>query len=431
MNLEPVSTEQTLEIPFNTPPKLIGITYLRNGANAYLPYDKNHLFDGDGMIHLFKFQKDKIIYSNRWIRTYRFRTERKYNSPLFLRLGNFSTTEILTKILSRLVRNEDIFSVYGEGTANTNVVVHAGKILALNEMDKPYLLILTKRGFKTVERYDFNGKLDYNMNAHPKIDPTTGEMVALGYDVLRSNCCLFFINALGDITKKMFIPLSRSTIIHDIGITSTKILIPDFPLEFRFFAPFPLCVSRGSRIGIVNRKNGQLQWIPLPQDEIVFHIAKTCENNNTIDMYAFLYNPVTFDIQQLHLQRPVLKKISLDLLKKSAVVSTVNDLPVGELPVEDPGDKDVFYYSRISDNGFDAIVKYNVATGEKNIRPFGEGLYGGESAVYDQYLLNVVYVKREHVSRLMIFLKDSLELVASVDLGVRIPFGFHGCIHSG
>ena len=55
--------------------------------------------------------------------------------------------------------------------ANTHVVNHAGKTLALVESSLPYEIT---NDLETVGAYDFGGKLVDSMTAHPKICPTTG-----------------------------------------------------------------------------------------------------------------------------------------------------------------------------------------------------------------------------------------------------------------
>ena len=62
--------------------------------------------------------------------------------------------------------------------ANTHIVNHAGKTLALVESSLPYEIT---NDLETVGCYDFGGKLDDSMTAHPKICPTTGELHFFGY----------------------------------------------------------------------------------------------------------------------------------------------------------------------------------------------------------------------------------------------------------
>lgn len=437
-NLEPVSKEKRIVINSTVPPDLIGKFYLLNGSNPYLKNVENHLFDGDGMIHSLHFEKDKIIYHNKWIRTHRFKLEKKYKKPLFVRLANLNTIEIFTKFFNKLLLLEDtgITDKYGEGTANTNIIYHAGKLFALNEMDKPYLLTLKNGIIKTIGRYDFNGKLTHNINAHPKIDFHSQKMYTLGYDVIKNTSYISVIDRHGDLLKTINVPLTGSSIIHDVGITKHKIIILDLSLEFSLsnvlFANFPIHVNkqRVSRIGILSKKSDKLIWIPLSEPEVIFHIVNSWEENGgkTIIMYAFSYDTENFDIKHLQTQRPKLKKFIIDITTKSCKSSFVSHF-YGEFPVIKDNQIgkpiDTFYYSRISDTGFDAIIKHNVHTQQEDVIPFPKDTYGNECAIWGDYILNVVYCTETKHSRLLIYHLNSLSLISDIDLRCRIPFGFH------
>ncbi len=67
--------------------------------------------------------------------------------------------------------------------ANTNIVWHGGKLLALEEAHAPFSLdpaslmpVGPKDGYET-----YGDKLVGPFTAHPKFDPKTGEMVFFGY----------------------------------------------------------------------------------------------------------------------------------------------------------------------------------------------------------------------------------------------------------
>ncbi|MFC7645148.1 carotenoid oxygenase family protein [Streptosporangium lutulentum] len=62
--------------------------------------------------------------------------------------------------------------------ANTSVVQHAGRILALVENGLPYEMTPE---LDTVGPWDFGGRLTTAMTAHPKQDPVTGELHFFGY----------------------------------------------------------------------------------------------------------------------------------------------------------------------------------------------------------------------------------------------------------
>ncbi len=149
-NYAPVTGEETftdMKVDGAIPPALSG-RYLRNGAN---PKDvkTRHWFFGDGMIHGVALEAGKARwYRNRWVRTRHLATRRPPTGP-------------------------DGSRDLGAGQANTNIISHAGRILALTETTSPWELT---RDLDTVGIHDFDGRLTTGMTAHPKICPTTGEM---------------------------------------------------------------------------------------------------------------------------------------------------------------------------------------------------------------------------------------------------------------
>ena len=115
------------------------------------------------MIHGFFVEDGKVRYRNRYVRTPKWELEHGAGQALFGTFGNPMTTDP---------------SAMGKdsGVANTNIVWHAGKLLALEEGHQPFELdpvTLESRGY----RDEYRGKV----TAHPKIDPETGEMVWFAY----------------------------------------------------------------------------------------------------------------------------------------------------------------------------------------------------------------------------------------------------------
>jgi len=111
-------------------------------------------FTGDGMIHGVRLENGRAAwYRNRWVRT------ESFESPF--PVYNFDGTRNLHS-----------------SVANTHVVSHAGKTLALVESSLPYEI---GNDLQTIGAYDFGGKLVDSMTAHPKICPTTNELHFFGY----------------------------------------------------------------------------------------------------------------------------------------------------------------------------------------------------------------------------------------------------------
>jgi carotenoid cleavage dioxygenase len=140
--------------------------YIRNGSNPP-PVDDDapyHWFLSDGMVHGVELRGGRaVVYRNRWVRT----------EPLARKLP-----------LPAAGGAEEVGLV--DNAANTSVVQHAGRILALCETGLPYQLT---RELDTVGRYDFAGKLTTPMNARPGIDPDTGEMFFSPVSPLRRTPC--------------------------------------------------------------------------------------------------------------------------------------------------------------------------------------------------------------------------------------------------
>lgn len=74
------------------------------------------------------------------------------------------------------------------GVANTALIKHNGKILALEETCLPFEIKVVDSedgpfSLESVGYQDFEGTLHHVVSAHPKVDKKTGELMAFGYDV--------------------------------------------------------------------------------------------------------------------------------------------------------------------------------------------------------------------------------------------------------
>ena len=152
-----------LEVDGEIPRDLAG-TYYRNGPNpAYEPLGRYHWFDGDGMIHAIHLEDGRASYRNRWVRSRGLEEERAAGRAVYPGIFDMQPSEM---------------PIY-KNTANTNIVWHAGKLLALMEAALPTQL--RPDTLATLGEYDFGGRLASAMTAHPKMDPETGEMLFFGY----------------------------------------------------------------------------------------------------------------------------------------------------------------------------------------------------------------------------------------------------------
>ncbi len=138
----PVNTEADaahLHITGEMPRELCGTLY-RNGPNPqFAPRGPYHWFAGDGMIHAFHVENGNVSYKNRWVRTPKWEIENKEGEGLSGSFGNPRYTDPRVFALNSTI-------------ANTNVVWHGDKLLALEEAHAPFALdpaSLMPKGYET------------------------------------------------------------------------------------------------------------------------------------------------------------------------------------------------------------------------------------------------------------------------------------------
>ncbi|MFZ3303490.1 MAG: carotenoid oxygenase family protein [Mycobacterium sp.] len=210
--LAPVHAEVTatdLSVTGHIPEFLDG-RYLRNGPNPVAEVDPAtyHWFTGDGMVHGVALQDGKAgWYRNRWVRTAGVRTA----------LGEPPTaTRNLRAGLQSL-------------GANTNVLAHAGKTLALVEGGVANYELTDE--LDTVGPCDFDGTLAGGYTAHPHRDPHTGELHAVSYSFARGRTVQYsVIDTHGHARRTVDIEVSGSPMMHDFSLTDKYVVLYDLPV---------------------------------------------------------------------------------------------------------------------------------------------------------------------------------------------------------
>src|SRR6476646_9400976 len=273
-NYAPVTDELTeFDLPVDgvIPAELEG-WYLRNGPNPRQA--TAHWFTGDGMIHGVRIEGGRAAwYRNRWVRTDSF----KEDFPLY---------------------NADGTRNLRASVANTHVVNHAGKTLALVEYSLPYEI---SNDLKTLGAYDFGGKLVDSMTAHPKICPTTGEMHFFGCgNILEPHVSYHRADADGRLTINRPIDVPALTLMHDFALTADHVVFMDLPLLFNLGLaltrqnerdlPYRWQDQYGARLGVLRRDDpyGPMRWFDIDPC-FVFHIANSYDNGNSVVLEVLRY----------------------------------------------------------------------------------------------------------------------------------------------
>jgi carotenoid 9,10(9',10')-cleavage dioxygenase 1 len=219
------------ELPLDMPSG----TYFRNGPNPFHPPGDNdpyHYFDGDGMIASFnishnsnnKENKRTVLFSHKWIKTERLIHDKIKQKSVY-EFGGMAT--------GTLMFGSDVSNENGNrmGKANTSLIFHHNKLLALEEADMPYrihpktldTLGLTYHFGKNMNRTSSDSNNEPTIfTAHPKIDYTTRELIGYGcgYDPTKQILNYYVINPDGNITTNFPITLRHTSYMHDFAITT-------------------------------------------------------------------------------------------------------------------------------------------------------------------------------------------------------------------
>jgi len=198
-----------LELEGEVPPEIDGAFYRVHPDPQFAPlYPHDQFFNGDGMVSMFRIRDGRVSFRQRYAQTDKWKLERAAGKALFGAYRNPLT---------------DDESVRGRirGTANTNVLVHAGKLLAMKE-DSPCLL-MDPVSLATDGYTDFSGTLDLpTFAAHPKIDPDSGNFCGFGYatkGLLTPDASYFEIDPQGRAVRRIDFTVPHYTMLHDFGIT--------------------------------------------------------------------------------------------------------------------------------------------------------------------------------------------------------------------
>ncbi|WP_371793408.1 carotenoid oxygenase family protein [Streptomyces sp. NBC_01471] len=419
-NYAPVTEELTaydLPVTGTLPPELSG-WYLRNGPN---PADvaSGHWFFGDGMIHGVRLEGGRAVsYRNRWVRTTKFTDGAQMTDDK----GNRDLTA---------------------GNANTHVVRHAGRTLALVETALPYELTCD---LDTKGPYDFGGRLNTAMTAHPKTCPVTGELHFFGH-AIRGRTLLTYhrADANGELVISRPIEVPGPTMMHDFALTAEHVVFMDLPVVFDLQAakmgtmPYTWSDDYGARFGVLRRNDphGEVRWFDIDPCYIFHTLNAYDAPDGTIVLHAMRYPELW--------RKPADDKPSADtsaVLWKWTIdprTGTVREEQVDDRSGEFPRTDDRLLglnstYGHMTSGN--ALVRYDLTTGASSAHDFGSGRTPGEAAFVAAddkagglgWLATYVYDAGTDRSDLVLLDSDNLGAapVATIHLPSRVPFGFHG-----
>jgi carotenoid cleavage oxygenase len=471
-NLAPVTHEHTatdLAVTGTIPDHLDG-RYVRNGPNPLGEIDPvtYNWFTGDGMVHGVRIRDGRAQwYRNRWVRTPRVRAA----------LGE-------PRLTTRRRAGEMRFL-----GANTNVIAHGGRTLALVE-GGPAAMELTEE-LDTVGPCDFDGTLAGGYTAHPKRDPATGELHAVSYSIVKANVVQYsVIGADGRANRTVDIGVGGSPMMHNFSLTENYVVLYDLPVTLdpglavemlrvprplrlparlvlsaligRIPMPDPVVAlldrrlrpnhrlpyrwnpDYRARVGVLPRGGGadQVRWFDV-EPCYVFHPLNAYEDGDTI-VVDLARHATTFDTNLTGpVAVPSLDRWTIDL--SGAKGGTVREERLDDRGQEFPrvddrllGRRHRYGYTVAGtspERPRDALLKHDFKAGAAITRDFGATTYASEFAFVparpdaaedDGVLMGFIHDTTTERSDLLLLDAGTLETAATIHLPHRVPGGFHG-----
>jgi len=423
-------------------------SFVRNGPNPmFEPIGKYHMFDGDGMLHGVDFADGAARYTNRWIRSRGLEAEMRIGHAVYPGLSD--------------VMNFPDASIVGDAgpvknPANTHIVRHAGKILALWEQGLPTQIA---PDLTTVGEWDFDGELQGAMTAHPRIDPRTGEMFFFSYNLFAPYLTYYAVDATGALVHRVDMDLPAPVMMHDFIITEDYAVFMDSPIVFNLEGMAtgePMVQWRpenGTRLGVMPRLGSadDIRWYDVDPSHIQ-HFWNGWQDGNRIELAGCRFEKVHFGIEAESSDTEsgigeaggVPARYWIDLDTGTAGNEYFDDIMGEFCRVNDDltGRRtDCLYmsgFTRPNARGgdFDTVVKYDTSTGTRTRWYAGDGVSIGEnvfapdpagSAEDDGWLLTSLYDANRDSSEVVVLDARDVEAgpIARVVAPQRMPFGFH------
>ncbi len=450
-----------LELVSGTVPADLRGTLYRNGPGRleHQGVLYQHLFDGDGMVMAFSIVDGKIRYRNRFVRTREFTEEEAAGRMLHRSFG--------TNIPGGFWRN--MLKMRFKNAANTSVIYHGGKLLALWEGGWPHEL--DPETLETVQRYDYDGVLrndttvgrwimpELPFAAHPRLHPDTGELHNFGTATgAKQELLLYRVDPQGAARIDRRITMEQLYFTHDYVLTAEGQHIFFFiPVAFELWKAL---LGLEPPVETLLQQPDQPIHIMVIDDEgiteyetdycFIFHFVNGYRNADgtlVVDAFTMPDFPLSFDLHRGLAGEPVdsasgnLTRFYLTPGQKQARREPLSDYP-GEFPAWHPDRTGKPYryawgIGNPSDRGGEllhGIVKYDLAERQTRFRDYYPGLTGepifvprpGATAEDDGWLLFLTFDPEADSTELQILTAADLEPVATARLPHHVPLVFHG-----
>ena len=425
-------------------PKDLYGAFTRNGPNpARPPSGLHHWFDGDGMVHSIYFENGKAEYRNRYVRSADFVADLA---------GSCGAAGVL-KPASR-ARGEKVY----KDTANTDLVVHNGELMALWYISGTPVRI-HPRTLDGMREETFGGKLPRHVSAHSKVDPVSGEFVFFDYALYEPWMSFGTVSKDNVLTHFSKVELPGPRLPHDMGLTENYVILHDLPVVF---------TERGlrnnlwqielrdqpARFGVVprNGSGAQVRWFETDPCYI-YHVINAWEDGEEVVMTACrmvpnglkpntAYGPYASMVAVLNLHGVAVEwrmNMRTGQIKQRQIDDRIGEFPVVNL---DKASRKTrwSYHVAIAPGDmqrFDGLYKYDLQSGACQVHRYAEGCGGSEAGFAPRigaadedegYVIVFVTDPSSDRSEVQVLNSKTFEdgPIARVPLPGRVPAGFHG-----
>ena len=417
-------TETRLVVQGNIPLDLSGV-YLRTGPNPKSGTGE-HWFLGDGMVHGIRLSDGKAQwYKNRFLQT----------------------PDITDPLSDPAAGLGDL----RRGKGNTHVFAHNKKILCLEEAHWPWEI---DAQLNTVGCENFSEALTCSMTAHPKVCPTTGELLAFSYfNFAQPYLNYIRIGADGVLKQLEGIELPQMVMMHDFNITENYVVFMDLPLALDLDLlvtgiPFRFKHESGARLGVMPRNgtSSDVRWFEI-EPCYVFHQVNAWDKDGFVTLYVSRQNSAFGADSGDYSEVGRLHRWTIDLKRGTVSEQPIDDRPADFGRVNDAmvGRESRFGYLMALDGEGNSeeplygprLYKYDLQTGDCAEHNLGEGTRGAEPVFVpatnakeedEGWVLSLVHSETTGKSRLIILDAQHFAAppVATIELPFRVPYGAHG-----
>jgi len=442
-----------IELEGRLPEGFAGTLY-RNGPawteRAGFRYE--HWFDGDGMVHGWRFDEGRVIHRGRMVATPKFTRERKAGRFLYPTAGT-------TVPDTQAVRNND-----DANTANTSVMTIDGRLFALCEAGSAFEL--------DPDQLDTLGPVTWRQDlaslpfsAHPLVD-RDGSVWNFGSVALMGGAGLlvWHIGADGKFISADIIETPVRGYLHSFSMTDQHLVFTLIPFAFAegqgaFFRRLRFQDQQALRVGVIAKHTPTVaRWFEA-EFAAIYHFGDAYERNGEIVMRAVQHPDIEEARSPMreamnghagaHGGQGRLRELRLDLRSGTARWEETGFDGI-EFPLFDPrtqGDRAAMLYAPTNEGEasapyFNAVASLDVRRGKRQVHRYGRDILAeehvfvprpGSSRAGDGWLVGTLLDSARERSGIAVLDAERVSEgpLAQAWLPYSFPLGFHGHFAAG